>query len=175
MKYLMILTLFISAGCSSLNSLNQVPSASLILKGGKSKSLEWSESLTFKRRSWFNGATLKYDILVAKLDRQSPFYNWLGQSERSQFNSCPNYYITLVFASNAINAVRASKVEFMSNFDLVGLKRISIPIFESNLRNHAFNQNRNLMKHTLYGMCKTNNLTDVEVNVPNYSTVRVLD
>lgn len=175
MKYYSVLILLLIAGCSSLSSLNQVTSGSLILKGGKSKSLAWDDSLVFKRHSWFKGATLKYDVLSAKLDRESSFYNWLGQSERSQFFECPNYYITIVFASKAINATRASKVQLMSNFDLVGLKRISIPIFESYFRNHQFSQNWNLQQYSLYGMCKTNNLTDVEVNIPNYSTVKVLD
>jgi hypothetical protein len=78
----------------------------------------------------------------------------------------------LIYSQSGPNS---SKAEFMSNFSLVGLKRISMPVFESYFRNHQFNQNWNLKNYALYGMCKTNNLTDVEVNIPNYSTVRILD
>lgn len=167
-----MLSITILYACSSLNSVNQVSSNKVILKGGKAKSLSWSDSIQFTRESWYSGATLKYDILNTKLAKDSPFANWIGKAERERFNSCQNYYVLLVYSQSSNDA---SKAEIMSNFDIVGLKRISIPIFESHFRNHPFNAYWKLQRYSLYGMCKTKDLSHVEVNIPNFSIVKVLE
>lgn len=173
MKLLLIsLSIFFFGSCSSLSNLNQVSESLLTLKGGQSDHQKWEEKLSFKRYSWYKGATLKYDLLVAKLDQDSKFYNWLGRSEKSQLSKCDSFYVVLTYAAS-LRSAKTSSSQLTQNFDVVGLKKITLPIFSSSLRNHYFTLQWNLKKHNIRGVCKTNNLSDIEVHVPNYETIKV--
>lgn len=172
MKLILMVCIVLFGGCSSLNNLNKNTHSKLILKSGKSKELTWSDSLSFTRNSWYDGVTLKYDILYTKLTKNSPFSNWIGQVEREQFEKCESYYIMLVYSQFSQSASRS---ELMTNFDIVGLKRISTPVFESHFRNHSFNNFWKLHRHSLYGICKTKDLSSIEVAIPNFTTVKVLE
>lgn len=172
-KLIIVMLVFSVFGCSSLNNVNQIAESTLVLKDGRYKNKTWNESLVFTRYSWYKGASMNYDLQVAFLDRNSPFNNWLGQSEREQLKDCEKIYIALVYAS-INNQSTNSTSTILNNFDVVGLKKFSIPIFSANLKSHYYYQQWNLTNYQIYGFCKDANLSFVEVSLPNYSSIEIM-
>lgn len=172
MKKLLLSFVFI-IGCSSSNNLNQVTDALIALKGGQGKGKKWDDSLIFNRHSWYKGASMKYDLFTVKLEKSSPFYSWIGRSQREEIDRCKNFYVTLMYAG--VSLLSPSSIsELRESFNIVGLKRYSLPVFGSYLKNHYFFLQWNLKNHVILGYCKDSNVVNVEVQIPNFSTVRVL-
>ena len=70
---LFALFLILLSSCASQQGRRPIYDSEVSLKGGRFGEKEWDDKLKFKRVSWYQDATLSYDVLIADLKEPSPF------------------------------------------------------------------------------------------------------
>ena len=150
MKKLFFLLLLIITSCSYQGSKNRISVSSSNFDGGIKNKKEWDESLKFKRISWYTGASLTYDLLIAELKADSNFRNWLSEGEEALVKECNKLFIGVIY-SNVVDA--RSIVTITSQIEAMGTKRLTLPVFSRHLKGHASFPDRNLDQHRIIGFC----------------------
>lgn len=170
MKSLSLFAIFIFGfSCSSSRTRNRVYTSELAFKGGVYKAQEWSNSLNFKRISWFRDSSIVYEILVAKLDKESPFISWL-EKDKAEIDRCDEFYVGIYYAD--LNAPHGS---FMipSQLKAAGLEERSILDFSDQVKAHENYKDWNLEKHRVRGFCKRKGTnTETIVTIPGYKSIK---
>jgi uncharacterized protein YcfL len=63
-SFFFVISLFTLVACSSPHTVNQFKKDQLVIHGGVAGREIWSDQLTFTRASWFQKATLLYEVLL---------------------------------------------------------------------------------------------------------------
>lgn len=160
--------LILVSACASTSSKNRIATHDITFKGGLKNKQVWDDSLDLKRISWFTGANLSYDLLIGELKLNSPFRNWLSESEGQLVASCEKLLVALIYADT--NNAR-SVVTISSQIEDMGYKRLSLPVFSQHLQGHASFPDRNLDQHRIMGFCKQSGLSpqkDYVIEIPGF-------
>jgi hypothetical protein len=151
MKSLLILCLLILAGCASYKTYNQTATGQVILRGGIHKKDSWTDSLVFKRMSWYQGITLYFDALLWKADLDSPFAKWFSADEKEFFTKCEHFLVT---AGYSADAAKISHVNFREQMKLNGYDDVVLNHFASALKSHPSATEWRLQNYKIMGYCK---------------------
>ena len=162
--------------CSVYKTRNKVYNTNVNFMGGVYNTEKWSKSLIFQKNSWFQDATVQYEILITKMDRSSPFAKWMG-SDILRLSQCNEFYIALVYAN--INAQGGTSVGgtsvLFSEFEKLGLDDVSLPEFSRQIRSHQNFNDWHLARHKVVGFCqKKSNIQQIFITLPGYESHKVL-
>ncbi len=162
-----VLLLVTITSCASFSE-NFVKQGELSLYGGRYENQRWSDNLKFERVSWFQELTLLFDFLYYPLTEDSPFYVWLGESERASLSGCHSSYIILTYA---LDSRKISRPDFYQKLAAQGHQVISVPTFRSHLRNHPDIEKLSLGLYDINGLCLEEN--DISVSFPGFRVVTI--
>jgi hypothetical protein len=146
-------TLFIFFGCSTtfnkksehIVTYNIVP-----FVGGLKNNQSWDDHLDFHRISWFKGATMSYDLMIARLPADSPFRNWLDDFDQSLIKNCTDLFIGLTYFDHLNRKKRSTLTH---QLETQGFKRLILTGFKEHLVNHPTYTTRHLFRHFPYAFC----------------------
>lgn len=157
------ITLITLVSCAS--SRKNIAESEIVLKGGVYQNKSWDDKLNFKRISWYNEATMEYDVLIHKMSSDSKFANWLG-SDKKQLEKCSEYYIGLLYAD--INKSQGIPL-LTAQFSNLGFDQQSIMDFSDNLKAHPNYKDWRLFEYKIYGFCKNKDSgKDLVISIPGY-------
>ncbi len=152
--------------CSSPHTVNQFKKDQLVIHGGVAGREIWSDQLTFTRASWFQKATLLYEVLLADLPDQSPFRQWFSEYEREYVKSCKQlvvglsyvYFFAKVPARNIQDQMRS-----------LGFKEMVSTSFERQLFNHGDAARLRPRLYRVQFYCQEMiNINQVSIEVPGH-------
>lgn len=163
--FLMNLVLSCASSSRKITSESEV-----VIKGGVFNDLQWNDELRFKRYSWYNDASMEYDILITKLDTSSKFYNWIG-NDKNLLKDCAEFYVALLYAD--IHA--QSGVSFLrQQFEAKNFKALTLIAFRENLEAHHNFQDWRLQSYKIMGFCSsTKKGRKIEIHVPGHRPVLI--
>jgi hypothetical protein len=152
LRFLLGLTLSLLIGGCASSTKNFVSKDELFFKGGVYKTKEWrKEGLTFKRYSWYQDMSLLYDVLVSPIEKTSPFYSWLNESEKKWAGSCEEFYITL---SYALDSKKISHIMFQNAYKQAGFEKVLLSNYSDHMRLHPKFVDHSLHLYSIYGLCR---------------------
>lgn len=163
MKIILIIILVIIASCSSYRGVNRVGESSLAVHGGIKADKEWTDSLHFERRSFYIEATLMHDVLIAKLESSSPFYDWFS----SLPSGCTPAYVLLTY--NKQGTILSPSV-ITNQIEQSGYNIIVVPTFANHITSNSSFRKRNLNFYNVRALCPTENKKDIVLNLPGFKT-----
>jgi len=168
---IIIITLLFLFGvsCSQLSK-NIVRKGNFKINHGVSGDEVWKESLDFKRISWLQELSIVYEVLIAKIDKDSPFIAWFSEGEKKSALECPTFYITARYSKDSH---KISHPMFQKEMLQNGLKEVSLPNFANSLRLHPNYETENLDLHKINGYCRTSS-EGVRVSFPSFRAVTII-
>jgi len=164
-----IFTLILICACSTQSN-NQVTKDDIYFQEGIYKEKKWSDTLHFRRASWFQELFLIYDLMFAKLDKNSPFMNWFSASELEMINSCGTAILGLKYS---YSSNKISHVQFNRVMETQGFREFLVPDFLYNLRVHPDMEKFNLQKHKVAIFCHPKEIQSIMVSFPGYPPVDI--
>lgn len=175
-RYISLLIMVIVVACAS-GPTTQINQTLITFTGGNFHDKSWDDSLKFHRTSWYLGATLVYDLWLAKVDKDSPFTYWMG-SNRENNLKCREFYIGLFYAYTYSIQIKLESPTYIKNqIRELGYDDVALTHMSSYLSTHRVFQQWNLKFHKLSGFCY-NKLTpppkEMYINMPGFKSVNVL-
>lgn len=182
-RILIVLTLMAFVGaCASSSS--RATHSKVTMTGGHYQLKSWDDTLIFSRVSWYIGAIMGYDVLMAKLDKTSPFANWLGNDKEKISNECHDFYITLIYTNtNSMMLNLASPADIKKQIVDLGYEEVSILDFKTNMAAHDIYGQWHLNNHKFSGFCykhKSNkNISvipkQIPISLPGFKTQNIVN
>ena len=168
---LVLLTVLLLSDCSHLSK-NQVKRSSLGLKGGRSATASWSDSLSFKRISWYREWSLVFDLFYTRLRPDSPFYAWVSQEERALLNQCTEHYIVMTYHSRS---GVISGANFLEGAERAGYQRVFLDGFDKQLRMHPGLMMLSLPLYNIYALCRSGSKDSkgLALDLPGFNRVEL--
>jgi len=166
-----MMALFIS--CASTRSNNKVSHTNIRFPDGVYKDKQWDDDLNFYRTSWFKGATLSYDLLLTKIDKNSPFANWLEDSKETYQKDCKQLLVGIFYSGRS---EPASLAEMKAQVLKLGYKEVSVNAFKDHISSHYVYEQWHLKTHKLVGFCYEGMGTPSEfinISIPGFNEVNV--
>ncbi|MDH4469013.1 MAG: hypothetical protein QE271_13220 [Bacteriovoracaceae bacterium] len=120
--------------CSSPLSVNQYIADQLKITTGVSGKETWSDSLVFTRASWYQRATLLYEILLADLPQHSPFRKWFSDQENEYVKNCKQLVVGMNYSYPFAKVPTRNLHDQMRS---LGFKEMVSVSFERQIYNHA--------------------------------------
>ena len=148
---LVLLTVSLLWGCSHLSK-NQVKRSSLGLKGGRSGVTSWSDSLRFKRISWYREWSLVFDLFYTRLTPDSPFYGWMSPEEKDLLAQCTEHYIVMTYHSRSSVVSSAALLEGAAR---IGYQKVFLDGFDKQLRMHPGLMGLSLPLYVIHALCRS--------------------
>jgi len=171
MRIIIIFALLIVViSCASHRARKNIAYGKITIHGGVYENKEWSDKLTFKRTSWYQEASMEYDLMLTKLEETSPFASWMG-SDQKYLKECKEFYISLIYA----HVTASTPVSFMvDQLEKSGLKRIGVRNFTENLSAHDNWTDWRLSQYKVFGFCRpADSVEDIVVSVPGFMSIRI--
>lgn len=176
-RFLVILNLLVLSACAT-NQANKVRQSELDMSGGSYETKTWKDTLEFKRTSWFLGANLGYDVLIAKLDKNSPFAFWLGNNQEQYATNCRELYIALIY-TNSMSMLYTfeTPAAIRTQITQLGFEEVSISHFHANIRAHQIFGQWHLRNHKAAGFCykkMSSRPQEIPLTLPGFETQNLL-
>jgi len=171
----LVLSLMIFSACSSYSTKKNITKSVISFNGGSFDDFEWDSSLDFNRTSWFNGITMSYDILIAKIEKKSKFSKWFDGSEKEYLDQCKSIYITAAY--NKLGET-SNSAYIKNEIESSGLKHISVSGFARHLKSHPNFQAWHLSFHKISAYCfdkMGNGPKVIKVVIPSFKTSNILN
>jgi hypothetical protein len=144
---ILLLSLF---GCGSLTK-NTTKEGKLLLRGGVFQGQTWEDRLSFKRHSWFKELTLVFDLMMVRIDRHGPYYNWFSSGEKQVLSECDDAFVAVTYAQDQKKIGQGMFYDQMSE---AGYSRFSLATFSRHLTMHPDYEALSLQLYTVEGMCR---------------------
>lgn len=168
---LSLIAMTIMASCSHYSNRTYTTTGEITFKGGVFGTQTWTDTMTFKRNSWFSEVTMEYDVLLHELKADSKFTKWLGMDDKF-IKSCPKLYIGFIYA----NSYKGKTVsEMNAKLEALGYDSISLVNFEENIKAHSRYNEKNLGQYTFSGYClkEKENINEQSIQIPGYSNINL--
>lgn len=170
MKKLLLLLALTLTSCSNLTK-NYVKEGAFYVKSGKAFDQTWSDKLKFSRTSWYHELTMQFDLLVADLTPESPFYNWLSPNEKEQASKCRDFKIGLAYS---LDTVILPYSYLNAQLDEAGFQKFELMEFRKQLIQHPDSLMYSLNLYKVFGMCRgINSSKPLILNFPGYGVQEV--
>lgn len=164
MKFLLLSFIFLLS-CSVNKTRRNFITGEVIIDGGSYQNLTWKEQLKFKRYTWFNEASMKYDILLTQVTNSSKFATWMGR-DRSKLLNCRKLMIGLIYTDH--NSA-FSKPHIVSQFEKTGYSDLILVDFNTHLKSHHSYRDWKLSEYKVVGFCKKDENTNVvKIDIPGF-------
>lgn len=171
LQQIVFFSFLVLVGCAVNQTRHKIYGQEISFRSGVFEDKSWDDSLSMNRVSWYQDANVSYEILLGKLDQNSPFANWLG-ADRLKLATCADFYIGAIYTG--INAVYGSSY-LLNELKKSGLEEISILDFSLQLKSHQNFKDWKLGRHHIYGFCaKNKNHPAVIVNIPGFKPHKML-
>ena len=174
MRYLLLVTLMLLSGCASYKTYNQTTTGLVNLRGGIYQTRIWDDALVFKRMSWYHGMTLYLDVLIWKVDQDSPFSQWFSEHEKDFFNKCEQLLVTAAYSADPS---KISHVGFREQMKLNGYDDVAINTFASSLKSHPQLTEWRFQNYKIMGYCKRSptkfDTSNLRINFPSFEQLEV--
>lgn len=171
-KRALLVSILLISACANLSK-NQTLTEDFVVRGGKFGNQTWNDSLHFKRTSWYAELTLVYDLLMAQIEEQSPFWQWLSVSEKQTLLACKKHYVVVAYAQDS---QKISHSQFKAYAAEAGYSSVALPQFANYMRLHPdFNQN-SFHLYTVFGLCLDNSSPkreNISLQFPNFTEVLI--
>ncbi len=154
----------ICMGCA-ITSQNRVVKGDFRLSGGTAKQVVWSEAIIFERTSWYKQTSLVYEVLLAPLSKDSPFYVWFSDATKNALFSCASPYILLDYS---LDSTLLPHSIIRKQLAQQGFSEIVIPQFSSEFKNHPQYKISNLTFYSLKGYCRKISDKKVIFSLPGF-------
>ena len=176
-RFLIFTSIFIFIACAS-NQANKIRKSEVDMSGGTYKRKSWDDTLTFKRTSWYLGANLAYDVLIARLDKTSPFAFWLDNNQDQYATECREFYIALIY-TNAMSILHnlETPAAIRNQITNLGFEEVSVSHFQANVRAHGVYGDWHLKSHKTMGFCYKNmsQIPDqIPISLPGFNMQNIL-
>lgn len=162
-----IFTLLIS-GCGRLSQ-NNVVSDKIIMKDAKVNGEIKSGVLTFHKYSWFAQATMHYDLLIAEITPDDPFFQWFSPIVQRDLQSCGRAFISSKY--QAINGILTHAL-FREQLENQGVTELVPTQFMIPFKLHHFYQRYALGRYKLVALCQRGS-DPITLKVQGYSPVTI--
>lgn len=174
--FIVLIVLVFITSCAS-GPTNKTSQKEIDLTGGLFERKSWDDSMTFKRTSWYIGATLSYDIWLAKIDKSSPFTNWMENNKEAN-SECREFFVGLIYSNNASTLVNLQSVaNIKKQITELGYEEVTLSNFKSHLATHDVYQQWHLRNHRLAGFCykKMSSIPEeIPVSLPGFRTINII-
>ncbi|MBP5296462.1 MAG: hypothetical protein J6Y94_03935 [Bacteriovoracaceae bacterium] len=167
LSWISLFTVLSLAACSSISE-NTVSQGTIYLKGGRSATQSWSDSLKFTRHSWYQGLTLVLDFWTAPLDKDSPFLAWASASEQRMIQECPDFRIGMYYA---FDAEKISENMLTSALKAQGVDVWTMNNLATALKNHPNFDPHMLSIYRIRGLCVLGQ--DFTLSFPNFAQEKI--
>ncbi|MEX0797921.1 MAG: hypothetical protein WD025_00655 [Bacteriovoracaceae bacterium] len=170
----LLFALLMAAGCAgSYQGQNRIQKDKVIVAGGVIKDKKWDDRLVFKRSSFFKGANLHYDILIAKVAEESPFMAWM-ESSKNAAKKCNKFFIVLLYKNQ--NARQLSHSVVREQLRGPNMSLINATDFKRNFREHYLFNEYNFKGHSLQGLCDMSmgERSELKVFIPGFEQTNIL-
>lgn len=178
MRRFLIYTFLLSLISCAMGPANSTKQTHISVTGGNYQQKSWDDSLVFKRTSWFMGATMAYDILITKLDKNSPFSYWLESDQDKFANECSEVYIALIYSYiGSINLDIQSTARITKQISDIGFEEIAAASFRNNIGAHNVFNMWHLGHHKIAGFCYkklSGAPQEIPVAMPGFKTINIL-
>lgn len=168
------ITLFIIllnlGACANLSK-NLVMKEEFDLRGGKFGNQQWDQPLVFERTSWYSELTMVYDLLLARVSEQSPFWQWLSNSEKESLKGCQAHYVAVAYTQDS---KKISHSSFKSMALEAGYRSFALPQFGKYLQLHPDFAKNSFHLYSVFGLClepEKAQRDDILVQFPNFKEV----
>lgn len=161
MRYLMVLC-FILVSCSNIMSKNMISEGTFKIRGGVFQNVEWKDGLPFKHVGWYKELTLMFDLMITRLDRSSPFHDWLSNSEKELLASCRDSYVVMTYS---LDSERITNTMFLENAKRSGYEKVSLNKFLEHLRMHPDYDSHSLRLYDVFGLCRKTEGPDQKLSI----------
>jgi len=161
--------------CSSYKGHNRVDRMNVRFTGGIYKHQKWDDTLTFKRVSFYTGAKLAHDLLITRLDKTSPFYQWMGD-QKSTLSDCTEVFVTLMY-KDLNNIDKSVPLSYMRDqVEKKGFSEIVIQDFAYQVREHYAFKQWLLNDHKINAYCNRSGIKTkrIHLSMPGFEKVNVL-
>jgi|LULF01.1.fsa_nt_gb hypothetical protein len=171
MYRLLFIIFLLMTSCSSVETRRITYASDLVLNGGRYEDKSWDESLEFKRFSWYQDATLNYDILITPLTSTSPFSNWLG-SDKNLLQQCSEFFIALVYADVNSSGGNSLLINELTTDEQIVEK--TLLDFSNQIKAHPNIIDWKIFNYKVVGLCsKSTNPSKFHVTVPGFTTQKI--
>ena len=169
--------IIILAACAS-NTTNRVSKTNVSMSGGEYEQKSWDETLEFKRTSWYIGASLAYDIMIARLDKQSPFRYWLENNQEKLITECKDLYVALIYTNSMSNLLKLQSPAYIrKQITDIGFEEVTMASFQANMSAHNIFGQWHLRNHKFSGFCykKMSSIPEqISISLPGFKTRNIL-
>lgn len=169
-KSALLVLVFLISSCANLSK-NLILKEDFSIRGGKFANQTWDETLKFDRTSWYAELTLIYDLLLTRIDEQSPFWRWLSVAEKQSLGACRKQYIAMAYAQDS---KKVSHTMFKNFAKEAGYSSIALPQFSNYMILHPdFNQN-SFHLYRVFGLCLDDpspKRENIALQFPNFTEV----
>ena len=157
---------FFLASCGNLST-NQISRGSFALNNGHFNGQIVETELIFDRFAWFKEASLMYEVRVAPVSEQSPYFQWLSSHSQQNARECSRFYIALLYAKSSRYI---SHRMVLNQLIEQGAQVQTIPEFWRSLRMHPQFEGEALQRHRVSGLCFRGRNSSIVLGLPGYPT-----
>lgn len=171
------LPFFLLIACASKGPTNTIRQKKTTLSGGVYERKSWDDSLEFSRSSFYIDTTLAYDIWLTRLDKNSPFFNWMGSNKTTALE-CREFYVGLIYSNTISTQINiASVTSIKAQINKLGFTEMVMPDFKRHISAHNVFQNWHLRGHKVAGFCfsKMSSIPkEIPINLPGFNTINAV-
>lgn len=165
----LILIFILAIGCGSLttNLVNEqeVSAYDVIVNGNLIKA-----ELKFKRFSWFKEANMTYDLLFARLEKDSAFYHWYSTDEKETLEECAMVFVGIHYS---MDAKYISHRRVINELESQGAEEIVALDFNQQLKLHPIYEREALQRYRVRTYCFKAPISELKMNLPMYRNIRI--
>ena len=173
-KLIILSILFLS--CTSNNlSKNHVRRAEVNFYGGVAGKDQWGEPLEFRRAGFYKELLLMYDVLITKVDKNSPFMKWFSPGEAQLVDGCPSFFIVLDYSyQTPIVPILIRRTEFKNQMIDQGFEDMIVYQFSQNIKLHPDFTRLNFHQYYVTGYCHQDPaVKKIDINLPGFPHTRI--
>jgi len=148
--YRVFVLIFLLNGCANNMSQNSINETHRQINGGTYRNVTWSDSMEFKRVSWFQELTMVYDAWFYRLPAESPFRQWFSKEELKEVDACRDLIIVVHYQ---YDSKRISDRMFKEEMNLNKYEDVFLSQFAKNLKLHPDVMKWRLQKHKIIAFC----------------------
>ncbi len=167
-KIIIIIALVLSS-CAH-RSKNFMSQGNTFIKGGSNKDSTWSDSLEFKRASWYKELTLVADVWISDISPQSPFYSWISENGKKKLEQCQQRLLTF---SYVLDSSMYPLTSLVSQIEAAGGRKIALSSFKDRLKLHSDYERKSLRLYEFNAFCFNSSTREIIVKLPNFKSLKL--
>lgn len=155
-------------GCSSLTR-NIIQPGKFVFDGGVYKDKKWDDQFVMKRTTWYTGLTTVFDIAIAKVDVESPFFQWFDKTDRMNIKLSKGPCFVGLYYSGDEKRIPMGVVRSQIRDRGGNIKQFNS--FFENLRAHPKSYEYSYSMYKEIGFCFDGPVKNVPITIPGFPEV----